>query len=71
MAKKKKVDEKSTEEQVDNNVKENVTKVDMDKFKSKDDDNVVKVDLNKKPEETNQPKEETNETKEEITNDKH
>ena len=31
--------------------KEKTPKVDLSKFKSKDDDNVIKVDLSKKPEE--------------------
>jgi len=50
MAKKKKVDEKATEEKVDN-----VTKVDLRKT---EDSNITKVDLSKKPEEVNETKEE-------------
>jgi len=41
--------------------KEETPKVDLSKFKSKDDDSVIKVDLSKKPEE--------NETKEEVVED--
>ena len=51
MAKKKKVDEKATEEKVDN-----VTKVDLSKT---EDSNITKVDLSKKPEEVNETKKET------------
>jgi hypothetical protein len=51
MAKKKKVKatEEVVQEQVDNTVEENVTKVDLAKFKSKDDDEIIKVDLSKPP----------------------
>ena len=49
MAKKKKVEatEEVVQEQVDNKVEENVTKVDLNKFESKDDNDVIKVDLSK------------------------
>jgi len=63
MAKKKtKVAKKATEEQTDNKVDENITKVDLKDFNKKDDNNIVKVDLDKpiKPEE-NEVKEETKE----------
>ena len=51
MAKKKKVEatEEVVQEQVDNKVEENVTKVDLNKFESKDDNDVIKVDLSKPP----------------------
>jgi hypothetical protein len=59
MAKKKKEQaiEEIAQEQVDTKVEEKKPEVDLSKFKSKDDDSVVKVDLSKKPE---------NETKEEV-----
>ena len=49
MAKKKKAEatEEVVQEQVDNKVEENVTKVDLNKFESKDDNDVIKVDLSK------------------------
>jgi len=60
MAKKKKeqVTEEVTKEQVDNKVEETKPEIDLNKFESKDDDSVIKVDLSKKPEETNETKEE-------------
>jgi len=60
MAKKKKeqVTEEVTKEQVDNKVEETKPEIDLNKFESKDDDSIIKVDLNKKPEETNETKEE-------------
>ena len=59
MAKKKKEEaiEEIAQEQVDTKVEEKKPEVDLSKFKSKDDDSVVKVDLSKKPE---------NETKEKV-----
>jgi len=60
MAKKKKeqVTEEVTKEQVDNKVEETKPEIDLNKFESKDDDSVIKVDLSKKPEEINETKEE-------------
>tara|TARA_R100001594_G_scaffold117108_1_gene152293 strand:- start:51 stop:1283 length:1233 start_codon:yes stop_codon:yes gene_type:complete len=71
MAKKKKeqVTEEVTKEQVDNKVEETKPEIDLTKFESKDDDSVIKVDLGKKPEETNETKEEKNEVKEKVVED--
>ena len=55
MAKKKK------EEVVENTTKDNVTKVDLNKNKIKEDDNIIKVDLTKKPEENAVPEQSTDE----------
>ena len=55
MAKKKK------EEVVENTTKDNVTKVDLNKNKIKEDDNIIKVDLTKKPETDAVPEQSTDE----------
>ena len=57
--------EENKEQVVEETTQETTKQVEQNKFKSTDDDNVVKVDLNKPP----TPKEEKNETKKEVKED--
>ena len=54
--------EENKEQVVEETTQETTKQVEQNKFKSTDDDSVVKVDLNKPP----TPKEEKNETKKEV-----